>query len=197
MGGRWRGRRFVRDHQRLLCWSVGVTLAVVQIGGAVAGVVGNYRREASPKSSAHRSAFLPAQFTERTVVIRTPDSVAAGEAGSGASEPSASTPNIAAPAYPVPLVAASPPPATAASPAVPPSTSQVPSNAPPVTTNYTPPVSTYTVQPGDGLISVASTLGVSETDLATANGLSPTDWLVVGQVLRVPAAAGAPAVMLK
>lgn len=49
----------------------------------------------------------------------------------------------------------------------------------------------YTVQPGDSLWGVSRKLKVSRQDLARANGIDPDGWLRVGQVLKVPGAAGA------
>lgn len=52
----------------------------------------------------------------------------------------------------------------------------------------------YTVQPGDTLYGVAARLGVGVAELARANNLSLVDFLYIGQVLKVPGRAGAPAV---
>jgi LysM repeat protein len=54
---------------------------------------------------------------------------------------------------------------------------------------------TYTVLAGDSLSSVAVKFGVTRTDLAAANGISPSAYLYVGQVLNIPGAgqqSGAP-----
>jgi LysM repeat protein len=50
---------------------------------------------------------------------------------------------------------------------------------------------TYTVQPGDSLSTVAARFGVSRFDLASANGLAPSAFLYVGQVLTIPGTAPA------
>jgi LysM repeat protein len=47
---------------------------------------------------------------------------------------------------------------------------------------------TYTVLPGDSLSSVAAKFGVARADLAAANGMSPSAYLYVGQVLTIPGA---------
>ena len=44
----------------------------------------------------------------------------------------------------------------------------------------------YRVRPGDSLSAVALRLGLSVTQLARMNGISPLRWLYNGQVLRVP-----------
>ena len=49
------------------------------------------------------------------------------------------------------------------------------------------PEETYTVRPGDTLVSIAAQFGVSVEELAAANGLSDLDLLDVGQILRTPA----------
>ena len=46
---------------------------------------------------------------------------------------------------------------------------------------------TYTVRSGDNLTVVATRLGVTAQALAAANNISPTAFLYVGQVLRIPA----------
>ncbi len=48
---------------------------------------------------------------------------------------------------------------------------------------------TYAVQPGDSLSSLAQRFGISRQALASANGLSPSSMLYVGQVLKVAPAA--------
>ncbi len=79
-----------------------------------------------------------------------------------------------------------------------PSSNSTPSATPPsqqVQQSQQPPSAsgTYVVQPGDGLIGIASKLGVTQQALASANGLQPFDRLFVGQTLRVPAASQPPA----
>jgi LysM repeat protein len=44
----------------------------------------------------------------------------------------------------------------------------------------------YTVQPGDSLTSVAARFGITRQALAAANGISPSSYLYVGQVLTIP-----------
>lgn len=51
------------------------------------------------------------------------------------------------------------------------------------------PAATYRVQPGDTLYGLASRLGVTPAQLAGLNGLSPTSFLYVGQLLRLPESA--------
>lgn len=51
--------------------------------------------------------------------------------------------------------------------------------------------STYTVQPGDHLASIADRLGVSWMSIAQANNLSNADHIEVGQTLLIPSAAAA------
>mgnify|MGYP006295945037 CR=1 FL=1 len=46
--------------------------------------------------------------------------------------------------------------------------------------------STYIVQPGDTLMSIAARHGVSASTLAAANGLALTSWVYVGQRLTIP-----------
>lgn len=53
------------------------------------------------------------------------------------------------------------------------------------TPNY--PTTTYRVKSGDGLIALADTYNISASELASINGLNPTDDLLVGQLLKVPA----------
>ena len=50
---------------------------------------------------------------------------------------------------------------------------------------------TYTVRSGDSLSSVAAQFGVSRFDLASTNGLAPSSFLYVGQVLTIPGTAPA------
>jgi LysM repeat protein len=45
---------------------------------------------------------------------------------------------------------------------------------------------TYTVQSGDTLTGVASRFGLTREALAAANGISPSSYLYVGQVLKIP-----------
>jgi LysM repeat protein len=49
---------------------------------------------------------------------------------------------------------------------------------------------TYVVQRGDTLTSIAARHGVSLSGLATANGLSTSSWVYVGQRLTIPAPGG-------
>jgi LysM repeat protein len=53
---------------------------------------------------------------------------------------------------------------------------------------------TYTVQPGDHLASIADRLGVSWMSIAQANNLSNADHIEVGQTLMIPSASAASAV---
>lgn len=52
---------------------------------------------------------------------------------------------------------------------------------------------TYVVQPGDNLITLASKYGVAREALAAANGISPSSFLYIGQVLTIPGKAQPPA----
>jgi len=52
---------------------------------------------------------------------------------------------------------------------------------------------TYTVRPGDTLISIAARHGVSVSHLAAANGLYVSAWVYTGQRLKIPGPASAPA----
>ena len=61
------------------------------------------------------------------------------------------------------------------------------------TATPTPQVTTYTVQPGDTLASIAQRFGVSVADLATANGIEDPDRISVGQVLTISGITGAAA----
>jgi LysM repeat protein len=45
---------------------------------------------------------------------------------------------------------------------------------------------TYTVKSGDTLTSIARSLGVSATELASLNGITNLNLIRVGQVLKVP-----------
>ena len=47
----------------------------------------------------------------------------------------------------------------------------------------------YTVQPGDSLTTVAARFGVTRQALAAANGISPSSYLYVGQVINIPGQA--------
>jgi peptidoglycan-N-acetylglucosamine deacetylase len=51
---------------------------------------------------------------------------------------------------------------------------------------------TYTVQPGDSLTAIAGRYGITVDALATANNMTTTTRLLVGQVLSIPIAAPAP-----
>jgi LysM repeat protein len=62
----------------------------------------------------------------------------------------------------------------------------VPPNAPAQPAQPQTGASTYVVRSGDSLSSVAAQLGVSRFDLASANGLAPSSFLYVGQVLVIP-----------
>lgn len=63
------------------------------------------------------------------------------------------------------------------------------------------PTTTYRVKAGDGLIALAEDYDISTSELASINGLNPTDDLLVGQTLKVPApkkvVAPKPAPMVK
>jgi len=48
---------------------------------------------------------------------------------------------------------------------------------------------TYVVQPGDTLLTIAARFGVSVSRLASANGLSWDSWVYTGQRLTIPAPA--------
>lgn len=52
---------------------------------------------------------------------------------------------------------------------------------------------TYVVQSGDTLIGLADRFGVSREALAAANGISPTGFLYIGQVLKIPQPGQVPA----
>ena len=52
-------------------------------------------------------------------------------------------------------------------------------------------VASYKVRPGDSLSKIARRYGISLTELARMNDLSPFRWLYTGQVLRVPGSAPA------
>lgn len=51
----------------------------------------------------------------------------------------------------------------------------------------------YTVRPGDSLYLIGKQFGVSAQDLAKANGIGTNASLTIGQVLKIPGAAQAPA----
>lgn len=51
--------------------------------------------------------------------------------------------------------------------------------------------SNYKVKAGDGLIALADSYDISTSELAAINGISPTDNLLVGQVIKVPQKATA------
>lgn len=51
----------------------------------------------------------------------------------------------------------------------------------------------HTVAAGESLSSVAAANGVTVADLAAANGLGPSDFLIEGTTLQIPAASAAPA----
>jgi LysM repeat protein len=73
-----------------------------------------------------------------------------------------------------------------------PTASQQPGGAP-ATTGPTPSGSTYVVQRGDTLMSIAARHGVSVSQLATLNGLYWNAWVYVGQQLAIPDSQPAPA----
>lgn len=54
-----------------------------------------------------------------------------------------------------------------------------------------PNAATYTVKPGDNLSKIAAALGITVDALAEANGIRDRDKIGLGQVLKVPGAAGA------
>ncbi|KXX69813.1 LysM peptidoglycan-binding domain-containing protein [Flammeovirga sp. SJP92] len=60
------------------------------------------------------------------------------------------------------------------------------SSAPPSDTSSTVNTSTYTVAKGDSLYAIGRKYGVSPTEILTLNGLSPSDGLYIGQVLKIP-----------
>lgn len=65
------------------------------------------------------------------------------------------------------------------------------SPAPSVTRQPNP--GTYVVQAGDHLTGVAAKFGLSRETLAAANGIAPSSFLYVGQVLKIPPAGSTPA----
>lgn len=66
-----------------------------------------------------------------------------------------------------------------------------PEAAAPVEVAAAPETSSYTVQPGDHLASIADRLGVSWMSIAQANNLSNADHIEVGQTLVIPSADAA------
>src|SRR5688572_13261711 len=48
----------------------------------------------------------------------------------------------------------------------------------------------YTVQPGDTLSGIAANSGISVADLAAANGLDPSGFLIAGTSLAIPSGGG-------
>lgn len=69
---------------------------------------------------------------------------------------------------------------------IPPVASTAPSTTSPSTSSGTTKPKTYTVKSGDTLTSIARSLGVSATELATLNGITNPNLIRVGQVLKVP-----------
>ena len=65
-------------------------------------------------------------------------------------------------------------------------------NTPPPSNPTTPTQTTYTVQRGDTLYSIAPRFGVTTTLLAQANNLANPSLIYVGQVLNIPAGPGQP-----
>lgn len=65
----------------------------------------------------------------------------------------------------------------------------------PVTSDATPQPGprTYVVQPGDNLTMLAQNFGSTREAIAAANGISPNDFLYIGQVLTIPSANYTPA----
>ncbi len=66
-----------------------------------------------------------------------------------------------------------------------PAGSQAPSPNPPASPPQANP-GTYVVQSGDNIIILAARFGVTPESLAAANGISPTGFLYIGQVLTIP-----------
>lgn len=52
---------------------------------------------------------------------------------------------------------------------------------------------TYVVQNGDNIITLAARFGITTESLAAANGISPTSFLYIGQVLTIPGRSQQPA----
>ena len=70
------------------------------------------------------------------------------------------------------------------------------SQAPPASLPSNPPQAnpgTYVVQSGDNIIILAARFGVTPEALAAANGISPTGYLYIGQVLTIPGTNPQPA----
>jgi len=80
---------------------------------------------------------------------------------------------------------------TAAAPVAPAATPLPPVEAPPVSPPADNP-STYTVQRGDTLGSIAARFGLPQTALAAANQISDPHWIYAGQVLIIPGGTAAP-----
>ncbi|NBU23036.1 MAG: LysM peptidoglycan-binding domain-containing protein [Actinobacteria bacterium] len=71
---------------------------------------------------------------------------------------------------------------------IPPIVSVNPTTSSPTSSSTTSPTrpKTYTVKAGDTLASIARSLGVSATALATLNGITNPNLIRIGQVLKVP-----------
>lgn len=60
------------------------------------------------------------------------------------------------------------------------------SNTPPPSNSSTTNTSTYTVAKGDSLYAIGRKYGVTPSEILALNGLSPSDGLYIGQVLKIP-----------
>ena len=74
-----------------------------------------------------------------------------------------------------------------------PTVTSAPTSPPVPSATRQPNPSTYIVQEGEHLTGVAAKFGLSRETLAAANGLSPSSFLYVGQVLNIPPAGSTPA----
>ncbi len=75
------------------------------------------------------------------------------------------------------------------------SATPIPTATEPVTETAVPtpepaPATTYTVQAGNTLFSIAQSYGLTVEELAAANGIADVNSLIVGQVLQIPGAGG-------
>lgn len=68
-----------------------------------------------------------------------------------------------------------------------------PTSPPAASVTRQPNPSTYVVQAGEHLTGVAAKFGLSRETLAAANGIAPSSFLYVGQVLKIPPAGSTPA----
>lgn len=112
-----------------------------------------------------------------------PERPPVGRVLSASPEGERTTPFVFATLAPIPTVAPTLTPATTPSATPPPSPTPPPPETPPATPV---PATTYVVQEGDSLNSIAAAYGVTPEALAAANGIEDPDLIEIGAVLLIP-----------